>query len=153
VGRIILLDAGPLGLASDHPSKPRTMRILAWIATMDAAGIDVAVPEIADYEVRRELGRAHKPASLGRLDMVGSSLVYLPITTDAMRKAAELWGIVRNLGMATAHPEALDGDAILAGQASVAGSPGDQVVIATTNVGHLGRFPGIDAREWDRITV
>jgi hypothetical protein len=31
-------------------------------------------------------------------------------------------------------------------------SPGSVVIIATTNVGHLGRFPGIDARLWNTIT-
>jgi hypothetical protein len=51
----------------------------------------------------------------------------------------------------TPHPAALDGDAILAGQAAIVGFPGDEVIIATTNVHHLGRFPGIDARPWQSI--
>lgn len=46
------------------------------------------------------------------------------------------------------HPE----DAILAGVAATIGSPGNPVVIATTNVGHLSRFPGIDARPWEQIS-
>lgn len=52
--------------------------------------------------------------------------------------------------MPTAAPEALDGDAILAAQALMAGGPGDTVMVATSNVGHLGRF--VDARVWDRIS-
>jgi hypothetical protein len=28
---------------------------------------------------------------------------------------------------------------------------GDEVVIATSNVRHLARFPDIDAREWETI--
>lgn len=31
------------------------------------------------------------------------------------------------------------------------GAPGDEVVIATTNVRHLSRFPGVDARTWSEI--
>lgn len=69
-----------------------------------------------------------------------------------MLRAAEFWALVHNLGRPTAHPHALDGDAILAAQASLCGPAGDEVLIATTNVGHLARFPGIDARPWDRIT-
>jgi hypothetical protein len=41
--------------------------------------------------------------------------------------------------------------AILAGQAALAGQPGDTVTIATTNLAHLKRFPGVDAQTWDQI--
>lgn len=51
--------------------------------------------------------------------------------------------------MPTADPRALDGDVILAAQASLLLSQGDEVVVATTNVGHLAQF--IDAREWGLI--
>ncbi len=54
--------------------------------------------------------------------------------------------------MPTAGDEGLDADAILAGQADTLAPPGDVVVIATTNVRHLGRFPGIDAHLWEMIT-
>jgi len=46
----------------------------------------------------------------------------------------------------------LDADAILAGVAATMADPTDRVVIATTNVRHLGWFPGIDAREWQTIS-
>ena len=35
--------------------------------------------------------------------------------------------------------------------ATLAGLPGDTVTIATTNVAHLSKFPGIDAQIWDQI--
>ncbi|MGD0043185.1 MAG: hypothetical protein ABSE84_22745 [Isosphaeraceae bacterium] len=66
-------------------------------------------------------------------------------------KAAELWASLRRLGIPTASPDALDADAILAGQAALAGQPGDTVTIATTNLAHLNRFPAIDAQTWDQI--
>jgi hypothetical protein len=62
-----------------------------------------------------------------------------------------LWALVRNAGVATADPHALDGDAILAGQVLTALKDGDSAVIATGNVRHLARFPGIDARPWESI--
>src|SRR5208282_5612603 len=66
-------------------------------------------------------------------------------------KAAEFWAFLRQSGIPTASPDALDADVILAGQAALAGQPGDTVTIATTNLAHLSRFPGIDAQTWDQI--
>ena len=96
----------------------------------------VIVPEVADYEVRRELIRLDKPAGLTRLDELPATLEYLPITTAAMRRAAELWAHARRAGQPTADAPALDGDVILAAQALTFGV---EVVVATTNVAHLGR--------------
>ena len=65
-----------------------------------------------DYELRRELIRAGKTSGVRRFDAVRAG--FDPITQDALDKAAELWAAVRNSGLATAHPMAFDGDAILA---------------------------------------
>lgn len=43
-------------------------------------------------------------------------------------------------------------DRLLAAQASLLGEPGGMVTIATTNVGHLARFPGVHAEPWPGIT-
>ena len=104
--------------------------------------------------MRRELHRIRAVGSLRRLDYAldpSSGLDHLVVTTDAIIKAAEFWAFLRQSGIPTASPDALDADAILAGQAALAGQSGDTVTIATTNLGHLSRFPGIDARIWDQI--
>ena len=106
------------------------MRCLTWLKTISATGATVIIPEIAHYEVRRELLRIRAIGSI---------------------KAAEFWASLRQSGIPTASPEALDADAILAGQAALAGQPGDTVTIATTTLAHLSRFPGIDAQIWDQI--
>jgi hypothetical protein len=49
------------------------------------------VPEIADYEVRRELLRANRVSGLARLDGLARLLEYLPLTTAAMRQAVVFW--------------------------------------------------------------
>ena len=151
--RIIVLDTGPLGLASKAAGKPDVARCLAWIQTLDAAGARIVAPEISDYEVRRELLRVPARAGLFRLDMLEADLDYEPLTTAAMRRAAEFWVLIRRAGVPTADPSALDADCILAAQAALLGGPGDTVTIATTNAVHRGRFPGIDARQWDTITM
>jgi hypothetical protein len=114
-----------------------------------AAGDHVLIPEIADYEVRRELLRPRNLASLTRLDDFKRRLGYLAITTEAMLQAAAFWAEARRQGRPTADVHALDGDVILAAQASLLARDGDEVIIATTNVGHLARF--VDARLWEEI--
>jgi predicted nucleic acid-binding protein len=131
---------------------PRPNKAIAeWFKGLLRAGASVMIPEIADYEVRRELLRAGKRKGIQRLDALQNVIGYVPLSTSAMLKAAEFWAQARNEGYPTADDKALDGDAILAAQAAVlAAESGQDVVIATTNVGHLARFA--DARKWEEIT-
>ena len=65
-------------------------------------------------------------------------------------KAAELWAQVRQMGQPTADPNALDGDVILAAQTIITAQQRQQeIIIATTNVGHLSRFT--TAQHWNDI--
>ena len=148
---IIVLDSGPLWLACLALGKPDADRCRDWIEAMLLAGYRVIIPEVADYETRRELIRRGATANLARLDGLKAMLDYRPITTEAMIRAAELWAAVRMSGMPTAHPDALDGDCIVVAQALVEAGPGIVPIVATTNAVHLSRFPGIDARQWDTI--
>ncbi len=150
MSRIVLLDSAPLGLISNPKVSPETQACRAWVKTLVAAGIVVVVPEIADYEVRRELLRARKTGGVARLDLVKASLDYAPITTAAMLKAAELWARARQMGRPTASDHALDGDMILAAQASVLADDGHDVTVATTNISHLAIF--IPAQHWRDIS-
>ncbi len=152
MARIIVLDASPLGIASNAPGKPAVALCLDWLRALDAAGARVVVPEVADYEVRRGLLWAGATAGLKRLDRLTAALDYAPITTAAMHAAAEFWAALRRQGQPTAGLRDLDADAILAGQATTLGGAGDVVTVATSNVGHLARFPGLDARQWATIT-
>jgi hypothetical protein len=89
----VLLDAGPLGMVS-HP-RPNPA-IADWLRRLLAAGITVIVPEIADYEVRRELLRANRQKGVRRLDDLKAAIGYAPISTRVMLKAAEFWAQARN---------------------------------------------------------
>ena len=122
-----------------------------WAMDRQRAGDQLAVPEIADYEIRRELLRAGREFGIARLGELCAIFEYLPLTTEVMHDAASLWADARNAGRSTAHPHALDGDVILAAQARSAQiemAP-EPVVIATTNVAHLARYT--DARLWTDI--
>lgn len=150
--QIVLLDTGVLGLLV-HPK--RLPEIRDWAASQISRGATLCVPEIADYELRRELLRLGFAESVGRLDQLCSALAYLRISTRSMRLAAALWAEARSKGRVTAGPKSLDGDLILAAQARRAASELDGAasraltIVATTNVGHLTWF--VDAREWRDI--
>jgi predicted nucleic acid-binding protein len=107
------------------------------------------VPEIADYEVRRELLRSERTLGLRRLDSLREELGFLPINTETMLKAAELWANVRKKGKPTASDFELDGDVILAAQAMTAQTDAQPTVIATCNVKHLELFT--PAKLWSAI--
>lgn len=146
MSRIVLLDAGPLGMVTNPRGSPETEACKDWLAALVESGAVVVVPEIADYEVRRELLRLNRSRGLARLDALKALLGYAPITSPAMLKAAEFWAVARNSGKPTADDAALDADVILAGQAAVLARDGDQPIVATTNIRHLGLFT--DARHW-----
>ena len=99
--------------------------------------------------MRRELKRSGKTASLARLDTLITQVHFLPITTKAMRLAADLWAQARSGGWATAEPHALDGDVILAAQALTLTPIPTGLVVATGNVAHLSRY--LPALEWSAI--
>jgi predicted nucleic acid-binding protein len=141
VSNRIVLDTGPLGEIAHARAKPE---ITTWLRERLAQGDMVYVPEIADYELRRELILQGLTNSLRKLDELKSSLNYLPINTDSMLMAAELWAQARKRGVPAADSKALDGDVILAAQAIQVGG-----VVATENVGHLSRF--VEAKSWRDI--
>lgn len=147
----LLLDAGPLGMVTNPRASGITLECQLWLDSQVRKGTVILIPEIADYEVRRELLRAGRQRSIRQLDQLKTVFEYVPLTTTMMLKAAELWAVVRQAGQPTADPHALDGDVILAAQAiEIAQQRQQEVIIATTNVGHLSRFT--TAQDWQNIS-
>lgn len=134
----IVLDTGPLGQVA-HPKA--TKAAAEWFISMLKSGCEVILPEIADYELRRNLILENLAESIQRLDQMKKALTYLPIDTRTMLYAASLWAAARKRHMPTADKHALDGDVILAAQARLSGA-----IVATDNVGHLGQF--VETRRW-----
>ena len=142
-----MLDAGPLGLVTNPKLSVESEACTQWLQTHITLGSRIIIPEIADYEVRRELVRANKKKGISRLDDLADLIEYLPITTTAMRQAAKLWAQARQQGQPTAGDKTIDGDMVLVAQAITMGDR--DIVIATTNVGHLSRF--ITAELWQNV--
>jgi predicted nucleic acid-binding protein len=147
----IVLDSTPLGLLTQKPNAARADECRDWAASKTSQGLRIVVPEVVDYELRRELLRSRRMDSIHRLDQLLSSPVvtYMPITTDAMRLAADLWARARQQGVPTADPHALDVDVILSAQVLSAGLKPADFVVATSNTVHLSRF--VPAQTWFTI--
>jgi hypothetical protein len=147
---LVLLDPGVLGLITYPRASRDGNECGQWLLSLSSKGHEAKIPEIADYEIRCELLRMDKFGDIKVLDNLKNILGYIPITTEAMLLAAEFWARVRKQGRPTAHDKALDSDVILAAQAAILANRGDNVIVATTNVGHLSRF--VSAREWKDIS-
>ena len=150
MNQFIFLDSGPLGLITHPRQTAEVTAITDWLARMLNSGNRVLVPAIIYYELKRELLRANKPFSVGRLDAFSrASNRYIPLTDEALRLSAELWAKARQEGRSTADSKELDIDVILAAQALSFGVPASDVVVATTNAKHLAQF--VAAKHWTEI--
>lgn len=146
---MVVLDSGPLGLLSNPTAVGEPREIQEWAFHHLDLGATLVIPEIADYELRRELLRAGKQNGIRRLDELTDGLAYAPLRTAHFRRAAELWADARNQGRPTAHGAALDGDVLLAAQAIDLAATDPQTVVATTNPKHLETF--VRALRWQDI--
>lgn len=73
--KAVLLDAGPLGMISNPNAVGVNRECYEWMEALVVNGFQVRVPEISDYEVRRELLRANKSQGLDRLDLIKNTMV------------------------------------------------------------------------------
>jgi hypothetical protein len=84
--QVVLLDSGPLGMVSHPEAASRNTEAFEWFAGLLDASVVVEIPEIADYEVRRELLRAGKDRSVERLNELAQEIGYRALTTAVMHK-------------------------------------------------------------------
>jgi predicted nucleic acid-binding protein len=152
MSRVVILDTGPLGIATKRRGVPDAEACRQWIATGIRSGASFLVPSIAYFEVRRELERLNNTGGIARLDAFCRAVPdrYLILTDDALRLACTLWARARNAGTPTADPKELDCDVLLAAQVLTLDILPSDVIIATTNVGHLSQF--VTADLWVNIT-
>ncbi|MBG1262792.1 type II toxin-antitoxin system VapC family toxin [Nostoc commune] len=138
-----------IGCQVTHPKV--NPKVQQWLRSLGKIETVIRVPEIADYELRRELLRQGKQNSIDRLNKL-SQICLIPLTPETMRKAAELWAWVRNQGKPTASNESLDGDVILAAQAIIQLKSFDEVIVITTNLKYISRFEskGICVVDWQQ---
>jgi len=76
MSRHILLDSSPMGLLSNPARTADVIAITQWSVSCIAAGHFLYVPEVIDYELRRELLRAGKNKGVARLDSFKATSRY-----------------------------------------------------------------------------
>jgi predicted nucleic acid-binding protein len=146
---VVFLDTGVLGYITHPKGSDESRKCTEWLSGHLKSGNRVCVPEVCDYELRREYIRNKADKALEKLDKLKGALEYVPITTPMMLHAAALWAEARSKGKPTAHDKELDVDMILVAQAKITAASGDVLTIATTDVGDLPRFT--DARAYTAI--
>ena len=146
---IVLLDTGPLGLITNPRASPEPEECRAWFTQLTVSEHSIVIPEICDYELRRELIRVRRRTGLDRLDQLREVADFMELNSDIMLRAAQYWARARRSGHPTAHHHALDADMILAAKAWWAQDGNNDVVVATTNPRHLSNF--VEAELWQNI--
>jgi hypothetical protein len=158
---IVFLDSNILGLISNsNASFDESQQCYKWFATLSVRGVRFVTSDICDYEVRRGLIssflRSGKPASgieiLNSLKADGI-LEFLPVSTESLDLAANLWARASNEGLTTRDDKNIDVDIIISAQYQLlqVDYPGQRVIVATTNLKHLSRF--CDAARWQDIKL
>ena len=151
--RTIILDSSPLSSIAKSASTPPSVtdQCRQWIISCLAAGHSVRVPAIAYYETLRELERLNATQQIDRLKTFCfmDPDRFIRLETVHLEHAATLWAKVRNAGIPTASPAALDGDVIIAAQALSLGIPTPNLIVATSNPNHISRF--VTADHWTNI--
>lgn len=149
--KAILVDSTPLGQITHPKVKPE---IREWLEKINQQNINLLIPEIVDYELRRQLLLNNRFKSIARLDALIKNRLVL-INRETILKACELWAWIRQQGLPTADKNNIDGDVILSAQAILQKQYYHEVTIVTENVKHLSRFCiyGIVAEKWSEILI
>jgi predicted nucleic acid-binding protein len=149
---ILVLDDFPTGSVCKRPGDRTTLtdRCRPWVHDCEAAGHRVLIPAISYYETLRELGLRQATEQILRLRRFSlQPHRFIPLTTAHLETAAGLWGRSRRSGRPTADPQVLDADVILAAQALSLNLGAPDLIVATTNPGHLSRY--VPADLWTNI--
>lgn len=147
--KVVVLDSGVVGVLTNRNPKPDVVACRQWVTDLTAAGHVVVLPEVSDYEQRREHLRRNAAVALNLLDKLPQRMRYLPLDTPTLRRAAAIWALARQHGRPTAGDNSIDADVILAAQAEMLADP--NTVIASNNLRHLRTlFPTVEL--WRNIT-
>jgi predicted nucleic acid-binding protein len=153
---IILLDSGILGQLTSPKFATETGAFKKWFER-SLIRTNVVSSKICDYEIRRGLLLAQKQGltadGLSSLDEFHQVIDFLPVSETILDLAADIWATARSEGQPTAGDRNLDAEMIICAtwQDLATRYPGQEVVIATTNVRHLSRFA--TAVRWEDLRI
>jgi len=116
--KVIVLDSAPLGLLFQRPGFQEADECREWLKRHLSAGTRVIVPEIVNYELRRELLRMGRIAAADALAQVNRAVpgLFLPINTARPAPRRMGWAAGRRrIDLISRLPRAASGRAALRG--------------------------------------
>ncbi|MDJ0719300.1 MAG: hypothetical protein QNJ54_34600 [Prochloraceae cyanobacterium] len=146
MNRLILLDSGPLGKIANPRQTPEVKRCLQFIKEQKIA---LRVAEIIDYELRRNYLLEGFTKSISKLNKYRQTKQFIPLTSEIMLEAAELWAWLQAQGLPTSSKNDIDKDVILVASALSQKPDFDEVIILTSNAKHFVRFEEWGILTWD----
>ena len=158
---IVFLDTNILGLiCNKNISFEECQQCKKWFDTLFIRGVRLVTSDLCHYEVMRGLIsssiRSGKEApGLKSLEILKTEgfLEFLPVATEAFGLAADFWARASTSGQTTRDEKDIDIDIIISAQYQLLKDefPGQQVIVATTNLKHLSLF--CNAANWRDIKL
>jgi hypothetical protein len=158
---IVFLDTNILGLISNkNISFDECQQCKKWFDTLFIRGVRIVTSDLCHYEVMRGLisssiRSAEAAPGIRSLELLKADgfLEFIPVSTEALDLAANLWARAFTSGQTTRDEKDIDIDIIISAQYQILRDefPGQRVIMATTNLKHLSIF--CDAANWRDIKV
>lgn len=158
---IVFIDTNILGLISnENTSFDEAQQCKKWFSVLLIRSVRVVTSDLCNYEemrgllsssiLKKEVAPGIK--SLESLKADGF-LEFLPVSTEALDLAAKLWARASTSGQTTRDEKDIDIDIIISAQYQLLKDefPGQQVIVATTNLKHLSIF--CEAAHWRDIKL
>jgi hypothetical protein len=155
---IVFIDSNTLGLISnphtnwaDKKYNPDAENCQRWFANLLRRSVRFVTSDICNYEIHRGLVSSVKSGKDAPGLETNEDLEFLPVTSDVLELAANLWAEASSLGRQTSDPKNIDVDMIISAQYQMLCDdyPGQRVIVATTNLKHLSIF--CEAANWQDI--
>jgi tRNA(fMet)-specific endonuclease VapC len=121
-------------------SKGKNPLVLQRVNTYLAQHVRLTFSLLTRYEVLRGLKAKRATARLARFERFCGQHEVLPITDDIIVVAADLWATLKQAGQPISEI-----DYFIAATALRHG-----LAVATRNVAHFGRVPGLTVEDWSR---
>ena len=147
---LIILDSAPLGHICNSRNRNDYKKLKDFVKSLS---FSICVPEIIDYELRRNLELEGLRKSVNLLSQFQRRDQILRLESQDLIEAAELWAWCRRRGKPTTENRGLDIDVILVAQSLSQLSRFDKVVILTVDIGDLSVFSDLGILLWDWETA
>ena len=149
---VIILDSKPLGEICNPFNRDKIKPLIQFLRK---SRIFLRVAEITDYELRRELQLQKLEKGINNLNKFKQKQETIPLESESLLLAADLWAELRRDGQPTADNKNIDCDVIMVAQALKLKRQFEQIIILTIDVKDLVRFNkfGIDVWDWKQALI